>query len=314
MAIRLPLLTALWVNLHGAYLTGFLILAAYWLGALLTRNLRQVKHLSLAGLLCGLASLLNPAGIKIHLHNTAFLRGDFFPNWLAEYASTDFQSPAGLGFLVWLGLLFAVLVFLRPQTTVGERVLLLTWAYFALYAGRNVPLFAFLTAPILAPTISSWIEQRWTRLSKSAETIPHHAQGWLLAIAVGAVMVAVLGKPVVMPPDKYPVDARDHIRNSPEQFGGPMFNQYLWGGYLIAFLPEHKVFVDGRADFYGEELVKEFDLVTSLRPGWHEPLKKYAVSWSLMPADHPLNLALALHPSWNMAYTDNTATIFVKEQ
>ena len=88
-----------------------------------------------------------------------------------------------------------------------------------------------------------------------------------------------------------------------------MFNQYLWGGYLLVALPEHKVFVDGRADFYGEKLVREFDDTTHLRPNWFTPLEDHRVEWTLMPTAHELNLALALK-DWRKVYSDETATIY----
>ena len=40
---------------------------------------------------------------------------------------------------------------------------------------------------------------------------------------------------------------------------GPIFNHYDWGGYLIWRLhPEYPVFVDGRADLYGDQLMTDF--------------------------------------------------------
>ena len=68
-----------------------------------------------------------------------------------------------------------------------------------------------------------------------------------------------------MPPDKWPVEAVDYIKKHPEQFGGNMFNQYVWGGYLLQALPEHRTFVDGRTDFYGEALIRQFDDTSALR-------------------------------------------------
>ena len=154
-------LTLLWVNIHGAYLAGFLVLAAYWGGTFLEKNLARLAHLTLAGLVCALVSLLNPNGWRLHAHSLTFLQNKFFTNWLVEYASPNFQSPATLGFVVWLGLFLVILALARPRLRATERVLLFMWGYFALYASRNVSLFAILTAPLVAPTISQWVRQRW---------------------------------------------------------------------------------------------------------------------------------------------------------
>ena len=50
----LCVLTVLWVNLHGGYLAGFLILGAYWLGAVLQREWRKLGALTVTGMFCGL--------------------------------------------------------------------------------------------------------------------------------------------------------------------------------------------------------------------------------------------------------------------
>ena len=46
----------------------------------------------------------------------------------------------------------------------------------------------------------------------------------------------------------YPVGAVQYLRQHPQPTG--MFNDYSYGGYLIWQLgPQHKVFIDGRADY-----------------------------------------------------------------
>ncbi len=38
----------------------------------------------------------------------------------------------------------------------------------------------------------------------------------------------------------------------------PIYNEYIWGGYLIWRLyPDYRVYIDGRADVYGDSLVNE---------------------------------------------------------
>jgi len=115
-----------------------------------------------------------------------------------------------------------------------------------------------------------------------------------------------------MPPDKWPVEAVDYIKKHPERFKGNMFNQYVWGGYLLHALPECRTFVDGRTDFYGEALIRQFDDTSALRTNWLQALQQYHVSWTLLPTEHRLNLALALLPDWERAYSNKVATIYCK--
>jgi hypothetical protein len=133
-------------------------------------------------------------------------------------------------------------------------------------------------------------------------------------IAAG-VMVAAVPKDIVLPEQDWPVRAVEFIRVNPTQFTGNMFNQYKWGGYLMWYLPEHKTFVDGRTDFFGERGIREFSQVTAVGPDWQKPLVERQVAWVMMPADHRLNLALGLLPTqWSCVYSDAVARVWRKRE
>lgn len=311
LALVLGLMAVLWVNLHGGFLAGFLVLGAYWLGALWDRDRARLRQLTVAGLVAAAASLANPSGWRLHLHNIAFLRSPLTGS-LAEYASCTFDNFSELGFLVWLGLLFLVLAVGRPRLNAADTLLLLSWSYFALYAARNVPLLVIVSAPILTPPASALARRLWgARAERLQQTDEAMRGGWLVA-ALAAVYVVWMPHPVTMPAERWPVDAVKHIRAHPGEFDGRMFNQYAWGGYLMHILPEHKTFVDGRADFYSQDVIRDFGDVTDLAPRWREILDRREVSWTLMPTEHRLNLALALSPGWQREYADATATIWHK--
>jgi hypothetical protein len=312
LAFSLGVLTLAWVNLHGAFLAGFMLLGAYWLGAIVASDRRKTRVLTAVAVECALVSLANPSGYKLHIHNLQFLRTDYLMNWLAEYRSTDFHSLGALGFAAWLALIFVTLALRRPRFTIGEGIVLLTWTYFALVAARNIPLLAILTAPILCPPWSEFARGRWPIVGERIAGINRSARGWPLVAAVAFAVVALAPHPTKIPPQNWPVEAVEFIKRHPERFSGKMFNQYVWGGYLMQVLPEHKVFIDGRTDFYGVELIKEFVTVTGLGPKWTERLRNYNVAWTLMPTDHRLNLALELLPDWQLAYSNETATIYCR--
>jgi hypothetical protein len=287
LAATLAGLMVLWVNLHGAFLAGLLSLLA----------------------LCAVASVVNPSGYRLHLHNLDFLQSQFLTGWLGEYRSANFHTAGSRAFLAWLALLCFTLVLRRPRLAAGPGLLLLMWTYFALHSVRNIPLLALLTAPLVAPAWSAWLRERWPALAERFAGALAVGRGWPVAGALAIGLLLYVPRPVAMQPVFWPVHAAQFIRENPEQFRGNMFNQYAWGGYLMAVLPEHKTFVDGRTDFYGEPLIREFWATTELATNWTAALEKYDVAWSLMPTDHRLNEALAL-AGWERAYTDPVATIY----
>jgi hypothetical protein len=89
-----------------------------------------------------------------------------------------------------------------------------------------------------------------------------------------------------------------------------MFNEDAWGGYLILYLPECKVFIDGRNDFYDEALLHDFTDVSHLTPAWENVLGKYHVGWTILPVQHPLNRILEMKTDWHLVISNQQALVF----
>jgi hypothetical protein len=326
LLITLAGLTLLWVNLHGGYLAGFITLGAYWLGTLMETFFartdpargaaarQKLAVLSALMILCAGVSLANPSGYKLHLHNLQFLRSDYLANWLAEYASPDFHAADSRGFLAWLALTFLTLALVRPHISPASGLLLVTWTYLALYAVRNIPLLVVFAAPIIAAALAdaslSWLRRLSTRLREMRQI----SRGGPLVVSIAVVAIVAIPRPTEMPVKQWPVEAVEYIKEHPSRFEGNMFNVYVWGGYLLHVLPDHPVFVDGRTDFYGSQLIRQYDDVAMLHTNWQEVLQQYNVTWTLLPTGERLNAALSLVPNWQRAYSNQTATIFCKIQ
>lgn len=324
LAATLGVLMLCWVNLHGGFMMGFVILGAYWLGAVVEAvwpaNLtlrpaarRRIVILTSVGLLCLAVSAVNPNGFRLHWHNLQFFNCAYLMSTVDEFKSPDFQSPGLYGCLIWMGVLLMAMAFRqRPKRPASSVILMALWVYFGLHSVRNFPLLAILTAPMVAPAFSGWIRSRWRPFSERMSRMNAQSGGWPVVGAVALAVVVFMPYPMSLPADCWPVAAVDFIKNQPGRFQGNMFNPHTWGGYLIRVLPEHKVFSDGRADFYGEAFVHEMNAMTALQPGWQKTLEKYRVRWTLVPTVHRLNQVLALVPGWQRVYSDPVATIFVR--
>ena len=91
-----------------------------------------------------------------------------------------------------------------------------------------------------------------------------------------------------------------------------IFVYYDWGGYAIWKLyPEYRVFVDGRADLYGDDLLRQFKTAVQLRTGWRDVLDSWMVEAVLVPPSSALSQALLLDPKWHVAFVDSKAIILV---
>src|SRR5208337_450039 len=86
-----------------------------------------------------------------------------------------------------------------------------------------------------------------------------------------------------------------------------------WGGYAIWKLyPEYRAFVDGRADLYGDDLLRQFKTAVELRTGWRDVLDRWKVEAVLVPPSCALAQALLLDPDWRAAFRDSKAILLLR--
>lgn len=328
----LPLLMLLWVNLHGMFVLGIIILGIYFIGGMLDDSpliwLKSStgKSMLAAGMLALFASLFSPSRIKIW--ETIFTLGSntYITARIPEYQSANFHQPETWPFI--LILLLLIISFARNVTKTPWSHVLLVAAFtgVALYTSRMIPLFAIISAPIAAKSLADWIrleypESRYATIEKNIARINASSNGFIW-IPIVAIMVAVLfqaGRTIdpqsrgnVFDDRFFPVQATAWLATHPQS--GNMFNEFDWGGYLLLNLwPAQQIFMDGHTHIYGEELTREYEQVVTLSKGWENIFTKYNIEWVIMRANAPLINALASSGTWSIAYQDNTATILIRK-
>jgi hypothetical protein len=93
-------------------------------------------------------------------------------------------------------------------------------------------------------------------------------------------------------------------------------NHYNWGGYFIWRLyPEYQVYIDGRADLYGDAFMDDLATTYYLRgDSWPSPFEKWGIRTVVLPPDAPLVTALAARRDWKTIYADSQAVVLTKAQ
>ncbi|MGA9508844.1 MAG: hypothetical protein WBV55_09515, partial [Candidatus Sulfotelmatobacter sp.] len=155
----LPIGMLAWVNLHGGFLLGFVLLGIYWLSAVweyfqskedrfeialgkITAGKRS-RRLALIGILSALATFVNPYGWRLHLHIYRYLSNRFLMDHIDEFQSPNFHGVAQKCFAALLLLaLVALAAKKRLAVRLSEALVLLLAAYSGLYAARNIPVSA----------------------------------------------------------------------------------------------------------------------------------------------------------------------------
>ena len=88
-----------------------------------------------------------------------------------------------------------------------------------------------------------------------------------------------------------------------------LFNSYNWGGYLLWNLPEYPVFVDGRADLYGNEIIDQWRQIVFAEENSMELLDQWDINLILLEPTWPIVKQLSLY-GWTTIFQDKSAIIF----
>ena len=208
----------------------------------------------------------------------------------------------------------------KMRLNLTELMLVLLFTSISLYSRRYISLCSIVYAPILSKYGEILIQQYRGRgsgllqqRSMVYEEIDASAKGYAIPLVVLVVIAGLAaGKiPVHFPEKTAPKSAIEFLRATPVQ--GNMFNNDEIGDYVIYWLyPRYKVFVDGRLDMYGTRILKEYEKVISLEPGWRDVMVKYDINFVFYYTDSLLSRILASDEGWRRMYTDNVATIFLR--
>jgi hypothetical protein len=328
--LQIPLML-LWVNMHGGFITGFILNGVYLFGNMAglissTNPNRTIckKKISLLGLITGtclFVSLINPYGYKILLFPLKLVSEKFIVDNIGEFLSPNFHSLWAIPFEAFLLFTLAVSALSKERLNLIELILILLFMHMSLFSARYIPLFGIIAAPIVTKQLKQILETSNGKFfsflkRKGASFSEIDASGNDFIWPAIALLISVLLSSYGLlkhdfDADKKPVAASKFIEQ--EHIKGNMFNMDEFGDYIIyRNYPEYKVFIDGRIDMYGVEMLKEYNKVIKFETGWEKILEKYQITWIIYDTNSAFSRYLVKKKSWRLIYSDRVANIFLK--
>ncbi|RXG94246.1 hypothetical protein [Bradyrhizobium zhanjiangense] len=311
----LPLM-ALWANLHGGFVLGLALIGPISLEAVEHAEKGRRLQLFLRWVLFGVGALIasccTPYGWRTLMGATNILRlGELLSlifEWMPANFTTFTSFEGALLGLIALGYYRGV-VLSAPRIFL---ILFLTWS--ALTHVRSIEAFAFLVPLVLAKPLGEMF-------SRPPADAPD-ADGWpaRYVTALGALMIVAASwtsTSLYMGHHRFgftmtqtPVAAVDLLE---QRKALRIFNAYQFGGYLIS--RDIPVFVDGRAELYGEKFVMDFFKATEGKKPELLPrlLDEYKIDATLLVADAPGPQILDQLKGWKRIYADDIAVVHVRE-
>jgi hypothetical protein len=186
----------------------------------------------------------------------------------------------------------------------------------ALDAVRHIPLLVLLATPVIAaafPGASSLSQFSRSRPVSSARQSRFAFRGAVLLLMAGFALTrwsSLVRNQARAEAELYPTQAVEFLRL--HKLPSRLFVYYDWGGYAIWKLyPEYRVFVDGRADLYGDDLLRQFQEAAQLRAAWEQVLDRWRVQAILVPPSGALAQGLLLDVGWHAEYHDSQGILFL---
>lgn len=330
--LAFPLGMALWVNSHGTFPIGLLLIGT-WLADAMWEALRawlrgqRIDKKTLvapAGALAIalLACLLNPRGVGIIAYVATLSTNPVVQNLVPEWSPPTFSALGGQLFLGGL-LLSATLLALSPRRpTFFQMALFLGFAALGLKTQRGSIWFGLVMAPTLA---EHFAHLGGASLRRAAQRPTARVQGTLNTLLAGLFLLAALASLPwfkalwPLPPEKAglisaetPVDATAYLVE--RRLPGQVFHTMAYGSYLIWAAPDYPTFVDGRIELFPAEVWLDYLRISAAGPGWEELAARYGVNTLLLSTQEQATLIAAAlaSPHWEQVYGDDVAVVFTR--
>jgi len=337
----LPLF-AFWANIHGGMLGGLgtLFLAALgWVAArragLDGPNLSRGQMLGLGMLVvgCGLTAFLNPYGSALPRTWFRLLSSPLLPQLIDEHVPLLQSGWAG-GAVLLFGLLYLVaLLGVLPRRLRVTWLIPLIWLALSFTRIRHGPLFAVTAVLALAemfPHIRwiAWLARKGSIMCRLQPTMHDtrsfdYAPTVLPCLAIFAALAAQWAQLPVpesggrqwvrLDPRSCPLELLPELRKleSRDKAGTPIFNEMLFGGFLIYYTPGLRVFIDDRCELYGDDELLAYAQALRQDPSqinrWAD---RYGFNLALTRAGSRFDIYLRQESGWTVVGETATATLF----
>jgi hypothetical protein len=329
--LAIPPIMLVWVNVHGGFVFGFIIIGVYGLNAIAHKN----RPLTLWLLAMGGASLaaccINPYGPDYLLQvGRLLLFGGAAKPFITEWAPLNF-SMSMLNLSLYVGI-FVVVVMMRPlKVPPWEKHLSYIWLYLGVTSIRNMPVFEIVTAPMLSvglydvlvlkhaspPVLLPFVERAQQQLSRIA-----NARSTTM-IALAACLTASLWLFTPQARVLIAIDSNALLPDLSQEITfletyyphARLMNYYSFGGPLVFYTRgKIPVFVDGREiSAFPEQVVKDYFAFGSGNQDSDDMFEHYGIDGVIFPNIDAIKDRFGQRRGWHLAFTGKTAMIFMRD-
>lgn len=286
-----PVILWVWAGVHGSFVLGLGLLV---LDALRRRLPWKTASVRLAASVVAVS--LTAHGLGVWSVLASFLANRSALDFISEWAAPDLLSISVAPYVL---IIVAVMAALAGGRITGRELwVVVPFLVFGLTSSRAIMPATIVLVPFAT---SVWSPGQMARAG------PSGGPGLLNLAVAGALTLAPLaslsgfeGVDV----DRFPVEAAAFLS------ADRVWHDDATGGYLI-YLDRLPVFIDDRAELYGEDFFREFVSTRRGAPAWRTEFERYDIEQALVGTK--LGLADELtEEGWSVVFTDDTWTVFAR--
>lgn len=312
----IPILVALWANVHGSFVLGPALMALDWLEDRRDRS-PAARRTALIAVLSLLATLAGPFGWRVWAYAVEIGTNPTITRFASEWEATTIRTLTGAG-------LFASVAFVgwilarRPEPVPWPTLLrLLFFLVIALPAIRGVIWWA-LAAPV---TVAGLLSPRAeTAEATEADRRGSPVMNRIMALAlVAAVVVALPWWRPARPGRVSPLleDAPEGLAvatSRVSEAGDRLWVDQVWASWFEFRLPDRAVFVDSRLELYPSRVWGDYLDVANGREGWQSILDRWEVDVVVLSPGQSGELLerIVRDPEWERTYQDEDGSVFIR--
>ncbi|MFQ5558638.1 MAG: hypothetical protein ACE5GB_14180, partial [Acidimicrobiales bacterium] len=294
---------ALWVNVHGSWPLGLVLLATRWAGARLdghhdSRSAEAVRRLG-AGMLVG--GIVNPYGPRMLLFPLGLLGRRDSLSRVAEWRSPDFQVGWAQAFLV---LVLLAIVAAARGCRWRSLMPMLVFVAAALMSRRNIPVAVLVLLPVAATGLPRLLTLDGARTSPAVRT----AIGAMAMLLLVVPLAAMRGPHTDLA--RYPVaavGAMDAAGLSPASVH--VVHQDFVGNYLDLRYRRPVAWIDDRFELHPTSLVDDYVILLEAGSGWREVLDRWDADALLWPTEAALTELVTEVAGWRIVHQADGWTV-----
>jgi hypothetical protein len=329
----IPLIVAVWANVHGSFFLGPAAVMAAWLGDLVGGRSGTRRLLALAGLSAA-ATLVGPYGVGVWSYALGVAADPTIRRLITEWQPTAPLSFTGAVFYGSVAGTAAILAAIRwrggrqgAAPFVRRSWPTLLWlvglAAIGTFAERGVAWWSIAAPVALAGLLATAAEERAVEPSGATPSSP--APGSLVTTGIVAALLVAIG--VLLPvwrggdplygPDGLLTDAprgiTDAVRSEARP-GDRIWNAQRWGSWLEFAVPAATVAVDSRIELIPTDAWEDHLALSSGSAGWSTILDNRRVAIVVASATEQRGLIplMRASPEWRIVHEDRDGVVFAR--